>query len=285
MSSFSAEWLACREPLDHLSRNPDVLKALLKHFLSDRRVNDQLHILDLGCGSGSNLRALAPSLRLPQCWTLVDHDRELLRHANRQLVEWADEVLSRKTDHLTLRHGGILIEIQFVAKDLKHELTGLLASDWDLVTAAALFDLASQSWIDALVAQLRAPLYATLSFDGQMRWAPSHRLDLAISDAFNAHQRSDKGLGGVALGPSAWYGLQQALIRAGSVVVVGDSPWDVTAEHRKFYDHLMQGVASAVAETARVDKVEIEQWLDYHGNFDECLIGHVDLFATAPPQH
>ena len=55
MSGFSADWLTLREPADHRARNPALVEALARH-LGGRAVR----VTDLGCGTGSNLRALAP---------------------------------------------------------------------------------------------------------------------------------------------------------------------------------------------------------------------------------
>ena len=74
MSGFSAEWLALREPADQRARNSDLLGALTRRFAG----RDTLSVVDLGCGAGSNLRALAPALPRRQRWRLVDHDAALL---------------------------------------------------------------------------------------------------------------------------------------------------------------------------------------------------------------
>ena len=57
-ATFSDDWLSLREPADHRSRNM-ALEAELARQLID--VEEQ-RIVDLGAGSGSNLRALAPRL-------------------------------------------------------------------------------------------------------------------------------------------------------------------------------------------------------------------------------
>ncbi|HEU4519792.1 MAG TPA: SAM-dependent methyltransferase, partial [Microvirga sp.] len=84
--SFSPEWLDRREPVDHRSRNPDLLAALARRFAG----RDRLAVVDLGCGAGSNLRALAPFLPERQSWRLVDHDPALLAAARERLAAWAD---------------------------------------------------------------------------------------------------------------------------------------------------------------------------------------------------
>src|SRR4051812_49734447 len=86
MSGFSAEWLALREPADHHARN----RALVAELRSVFAGRDTAAIIDLGCGTGSNLRALAASLPRRQSWRLVDRDPALLGAARERLSAWAD---------------------------------------------------------------------------------------------------------------------------------------------------------------------------------------------------
>jgi predicted RNA methylase len=58
MTSFSPEWLALREPYDVRARNPEVLDVVAT-FLGPR---SSLRVVDLACGTGSNLRSLSPHL-------------------------------------------------------------------------------------------------------------------------------------------------------------------------------------------------------------------------------
>ncbi len=86
MSGFSPDWLASREAVDHRSRNPALLAKLAAHFV-DR---EDVLVVDLGAGAGSNLRAVAPVLPAHQQWILVDHDPALLVVAFETIAEWAD---------------------------------------------------------------------------------------------------------------------------------------------------------------------------------------------------
>ena len=90
--SFSAEWLALREPVDHRSVDAGLREAVAARFPGSMR------LLDLGCGSGSNLRGLAPSLGADQCWTLVDWDAALLAHASAALTAWAEDARDDRDD-------------------------------------------------------------------------------------------------------------------------------------------------------------------------------------------
>ena len=62
---------------------PEVLAATL-HISIGR---ETIEVLDLGAGSGSNLRGLAPHLLGRQRWRLIDHDSALFRAATVALSE------------------------------------------------------------------------------------------------------------------------------------------------------------------------------------------------------
>ena len=87
MSGFSAEWLAFREPVDAASRNPGITARLLAW----RRRYAALAVLDLGGGTGANVRFLAPLLGGEQRWRLVEHDPALLAHGEALFRRWAAE--------------------------------------------------------------------------------------------------------------------------------------------------------------------------------------------------
>ena len=75
METFDADWLALREPVDHRSR----AHALLAPLCDAWRARGWSRVLDLGSGTGSNLRYLTPRLPAGQEWVLVDQDLDHLR--------------------------------------------------------------------------------------------------------------------------------------------------------------------------------------------------------------
>ncbi|HMJ42180.1 MAG TPA: SAM-dependent methyltransferase, partial [Pseudolabrys sp.] len=78
MTGFAADWLALREPYDIRARNPQVLDAVVASFAG----NNAVRIVDLACGTGSTLRALAPRFPRGQNWRLADNDLSLLARAS-----------------------------------------------------------------------------------------------------------------------------------------------------------------------------------------------------------
>ena len=77
MSGFSADWLALRAGADARARDRDLAARLGRHFADVGEVR----VLDLGAGSGANLRATAPLIEASQHWLLADNDAGLLARA------------------------------------------------------------------------------------------------------------------------------------------------------------------------------------------------------------
>ncbi len=282
MASYPAAWLALREPADHAARNRDVLAAVAA-ALGGRR---SLSIVDLACGTGSTIRGCA--LTLParqQQWTLVDHDPLLLTAARERLVEWADAA-TMVGESVTLERSGTTMTVNFRLADLKSGIDALVEGSVDLVTASALFDLVSRSWIAELVLALKTltlPLYAAITYDGQEQWLPPHPDDDAVHRAFLAHQQQVKAFG-PAVGPDAGRCLADTLSQAGYVVTAGASPWRLGTADADLVTEVAKGVAGAAAETGQVARDTAENWVRFrgdsaHGADASTVIGHVDLCA------
>ncbi|HEV7260560.1 MAG TPA: SAM-dependent methyltransferase [Bosea sp. (in: a-proteobacteria)] len=276
MGGFSPEWLALREPADHAARNPQVLAAVGAHFAAKA----SLTVVDLGCGAGSNLRGSYAALPARQHWTLVDLDARLLAATRETLAGWADEA-REQGEELVLAKGEHIITVDTRQADLNKDLEWILGWQPDLVTAAALFDLASKRWIERFVAALtsqRLPLYTVLTYDGRETWQPSHPADAAMLAAFKHHQRSDKGFGPAA-GPDATEFMAEAFRKSGFAVSTGDSAWQLDGRQGELRQALAQGIADAVLETGQVDPATVGDWLAAKAGNTTALIGHFDLWA------
>jgi hypothetical protein len=275
MSGFSGDWLALREPADHAARDCRV-QALVEATFAER---DDVSILDLACGAGSNVRAQASRLPRRQRWRLVDHDEALLAAARAALVAWADRVDSDAP--LVLLKADRRLEVSLEPIDLGLFDRAVLGDAPDLVTTAAFLDLVSATWIERFCDELerrRLPLYATLSYEGRERWKPAHLADEAMLEAFLRHQVRDKGFGPAA-GPGAALLLQDALEKRGYAVERGASPWRLGRSDAGLIGALVDGSAQAVIETGLVPEATIEDWRAFRRGSTSCEIDHVDIFA------
>jgi hypothetical protein len=293
MGEFSADWLALREPVDHRSRNA-LLQNQVIDFLHQRApiVPGLLHITDLGSGTGSNLRALAPHFGEMQCWTLVDYDSDLLRAARTTLLSWADGVLDSNTSN-SIGSAGIFagsieplvmtknmktIVVQFRCADLLADYRSILNEPADLITAAAFFDLVAEPWLTEFCTALTKPLYTVLTYDGKETWGAPNALDADVLRAFHAHQSTDKGFG-AALGPRGAERLQSLLQDSGFTTACAPSPWCMDNHDRLLIQQLAKGTASAAREMGMLENSAIDQWEQVRRQASHCEIGHIDLFA------
>lgn len=278
MTGFSAQWLALREPADHRARDL-ALQSLVIHDLERlaRMRAGSLQLVDLGSGSGSNLRALAPLLPEHQHWTLVDYDPALLEAARAACMEWADHVVADDAS-LKLVKNSKHVTISFRCEDLSSNIETVLAEPADLITAAAFFDLVAVNWLERFCGLLSAPLYTVLTYNGIENWTPSEPSDAAMLKAFHAHQQTDKGFGAAA-GPTA-AGVMETLLRArGFAVSSASSPWKLDTTDHDLIEQLATGSAGAVRDTGLVSQQEVDAWHRSRCQASACTIGHTDLYA------
>ena len=274
MSGFSPEWLSLREPSDHRARD-----AMLGLKLADRlQKRGNIAVTDLGCGTGSNIRATYALLGPEQHWTLVDHDPKLLAAARNHLTAWAERATAHG-DRLELVKSGKRLTVAFREADLVKQLDAALGERPDLITASALFDLCSVPFIGRFakaVATRRCVFYTVLTYNGIQKWTPPNAADAAMLDAFHAHQMTDKGFGPSA-GPAAPRALASAFEVNGYTVHEGDSPWLLGRSDQALTDELVPGFAGAVAELGSVDTALIAGWraVKRHG----AEVGHTDTLA------
>lgn len=262
--SFSIDWLDLREPADFAARDKTLVKQLLEWLgqANDPISPDRLWV-DLGAGTGSTLRALTQLGAQSIVWRLVDVNGKLL-----------DEALRR--------HGKALL-IEDYQADL-NVVEELPLTGAHVVSASALFDLVSEALSKRLIERLDASktaFYAALNYDGRTEWTPAHAYDATVLDAFNADQRTDKGLG-LALGPDATSILTEILSSIGYTVSVADSPWRLTGVHAELVTALIEGIAAAVADKDGIDVNQLADWTAFrlaNAPTGSCLIGHQDILA------
>lgn len=264
MSDFSVAWLDLREAADNAARDVSVATQVLGWLgqAADPISPDRI-VVDLGAGTGSTLRALSKLGASNIVWRLVDMDGKLL-----------DEALRRHGKH-------------YLIEDYQADLTiieELPLTGAHIISASALFDLASASFIDALVERIDArktAIYAALNYDGTTQWIPAHPLDEKVLAAFNRDQQRDKGFG-PALGPACTDYLKRALESRGYSITVKASPWKLGATDHALLTELIKGIATAVSEGYELTAYELNEWKNFRMDKiteGTCTIGHWDLLA------
>lgn len=298
---FDADWLALRAAADRAARAPR-LEALAAAWLRARRQRNPetpLRLVDLGSGSGANPRHLAARLPGPQQWTLIDHDAGLLQRARSHCADLRDaEGAALRVDTRCLDLGALgLPALVACPPDTPAPVSHAGA---DLVCASALLDLMSAAWLARLTetcAQVGCALLITLSVDGSWRFLPRDPASAAadpddafVRDAFNAHQRRDKGLG-AALGPAAAPVLAEQLAARGFQVETAASPWRLELAdpaQAALARALIDGWRDAATAQCPQAAARIAAWharrsaqCDGRGR-GQLEVGHVDLFARPP---
>lgn len=247
-------WLALREEMDAAARSSDVTAAVVRALPHDRPVR----AVDLGTGTGSNIRYLAPRLPSPQRWLAVDREPLLLT-----MVPSGVETFQRELD----------------------ELHADLFAGRVLVTASALLDLVSVSWIEHLAAHCRsagAAVLFALTYDGRSACSPHDEDDEAILELFNRHQRAnDKGFGRAA-GPDGAAAAVRAFRAAGYDVQQARSDWLLPPESPEVQRLLVAGWAEAALEVAPDRAAMIDAWLrrrlaHVDAATSRIVVGHVDV--------
>lgn len=266
---FTADWLTLREPYDAMAVDHGPLEALAA-WAAARPAG--LHVVDLGAGTGANLRRLATLLGPAQRWTLVELDPDLAAAGEASPPIAGVDARYRRLD---------------LARDLER-----LAEDGpvDLITASALLDLVSAGWLRRLASlrsRLGCALHASLTYDGRVAWSPDDPLDAEVWAAVDRHQRTDKGFG-PALGPDAAPALARLLATADGVLTTVASDWRLGPDDTEIQRELLRGYAEAAAAVQPERAEAFRAWR--HRRQEHLLagvstltVGHQDLLFLPQP--
>ena len=294
--SFDPDWLALREPYDALARSERLAARLIAALPARPR------LLDLGAGTGSLLRWLAPRIGRAQAWTLVDADRAMAEEAFETIASRSEQVGFRVTfpsrKVLLVHAPGGAWRVEAIIADLAEAPRNLPLASADAVVSSALCDLASEAWLARMAAALSVPFYAALCVDGRARFHPPHRADARVSAGFRRDQARDKGFGGPALGPRAPEAIARIFAARGFAVESAASDWVVQGRGSfalpglredvpRFLTQLVLGHAAAAERQHRGARAALEAWTTARLRQIEARrlslrIGHRDVLALPP---
>jgi hypothetical protein len=276
MAGFTAGWLALREPADAAARSQGIVERIGQVLPRDR-----IRAVDLGTGTGANVRYLAGRLPARQEWLLVDDDPRLLEEA----ASAGPSCAVRRAD--------------LAAEMMPADATDIFEGR-DLVTGSALLDLVSAKWLRQLALHCHraaAAVLFPLVYDGTMHCWPQEPGDDLIRELVNAHQRRDKGFG-PALGPAAAGTAVRCFAALGYHVEQEATPWILTPTEQsgdrdggeRLYDlqrQLIEGWAQAAEEALSERTTWVAQWRSKRlehvtAKRSRITVGHLDVGAWLP---
>jgi hypothetical protein len=266
MTRTFADWLALREAPDGAARSPELVEKVRRRLADQPR----LVIHDLGSGTGSMGRWLAPQLPVPQHWIMYDRDPDLLKDAAAGMAGSAAQ--------------------QGAVETRQRDITRLTPEDLDgasLITASALLDMFTADEVERVVAACAGagcPTLMMMSVTGRVELAPQDPLDEEIAEAFNAHQRRTVD-GRTLLGPDAVDATVDAFGRRGVSVDVRPSPWRLGADQTDLAVEWFRGWVRAACEqrpelAGRAEPYAARRLEDAAAGRLSVRVDHLDLLAA-----
>jgi hypothetical protein len=292
MDSTLSHWLRLREPADFAARSATLTRGVAEAVPRDTPVS----LLDLGTGTGSNIRYLANHLPGAQRWLALDRDATLLAELPERMSSWsAERGYEARTERgrCLVRGRHLDCHIETRQYDLGTLDDYRIFAGRHLVTASALLDLVSESWLLALATHCRAAgavvLFA-ITYNGRFTCAPAEDEDDMVRELMNRHQKTDKGLGGPAAGPGAAACAEQFFMGVGYTVLREPSDWTLGPAENDVQRLLIEGWAQAATEMSPERAAIIERWrarrlAHVAADRSGIVVGHDDLAAWPPGTH
>jgi hypothetical protein len=286
MDEALSHWLRLREPCDVAARSTELTRAIADTV----PVGQQVCVLDLATGEGSNVRFLADRLPGPQRWLAVDRSPALLKGFGERMSSWSEErgyAARMDADTCRVRGADLECDVETRQVDLgvldRHDIF----AGRHLVTASALLDLVSARWLRALVAHCQkegASALFTITYNGRFSCEPAEAEDGLVRDLMNEHQKTDKGLGGPAAGPDAVACAVRYFAEAGYHVQREPSDWALGPMEQDVQRALVDGWAEAATEIALDRTSTIADWrarrlAHVEAGRSRVIVGHDDLAA------
>ena len=289
MDDALSQWLRLREPADVAARSEALTRAVGDALPAGKPVC----VLDLGTGTGSNVRYLAERLPGRQRWLAVDRSAALLAELPGRMSSWgaARGYAARiESGRCIVRGAHLECDVETRQRDLATLDDREIFAGRHLVTASALLDLVSEPWLRALAAQCRADgalaLFA-ITYNGRFSCAPVEAEDEDVRDLINRHQKTDKGLGGRAAGPDAGACAERCFAEAGYRVRREPSDWALGPAEGDVQRLLIEGWADAATQMAPDRASTLARWrarrlAHVAAGRSRVVVGHDDLAAWPP---
>ena len=147
----------------------------------------------------------------------------------------------------------------FKIVDVINNLEIINFNDYNLVTGSAFLDILPKTWfknfhklnVDTEI------VYFALNYNGNFKFFPKHKDDKKILNIFNKDQKSDKGIGEVAVGPDCTELINKLFKRTHKTYVL-DSTWDVSKNY-EFQIYFL----NFCKEIIQKNKLNLDHWIEF----------------------
>ncbi len=254
------DWLNERYQVDAQARDKGLEKRVFNFFSGN-----EINVVDLGAGTGSNFRYY--SERLPakkQRWLLMDQNQELLDEAFRNIsIDHSLGTGNGPAQTLTIKDGDLMeIEVEFRQINLFENEIDWSTYNSDLIVANALFDLASRQQFEAFVENLplnTSALLLTLNYEST-HFHPLNPLDHIWIGHFHEHMRREQAFGR-SMGADCVINMAEILEKQPVEFHKADSVWHLNSHHQILQGGIMDFMENAMSDMG-LDSDIFRGWLN-----------------------
>ncbi len=283
MSGFDFEWLNTRFAFDQQSLNGELMNKVVSDM---NNLNSLIKIVDLGAGTGSGFFHLFPKFSLPQQWTFIEKDKNLLQPTEERLQEFCQRN-NFKFNKIKNKKYEIISEdkfcaIEIVNQSIQNAVKNNLFLGNNLITAFALFDLFTKEELINFVQKispLKIPLYFVLNFSA-MEFFPSTENNEYYSKQYEGHMQREKQEGR-SLGKEAVNWLPKLFKKQNWEVVSRKGKWQIDKNENKMMWNFKLNFMKNALEEMPLEKTKLKAWLEekFNPNLEERIeVYHKDFY-------
>ena len=280
-----ANWLNDRYPFDSEARN----KPLEDKVLDYLKPKQDLQLLDVGAGTGSNTLYLMDKIKSNQHWYLVEQNpsfkniffRRIEDFSNFHKYEW-----TRSNNKIQISTPTKELSFEFIEGSLLEVAQLLPLENIDLVLANAVFDLFSKQQIQQFlnpILQKEIACYFTLNYKSQS-FLPEDPFDSTYISLYEDHMERPQAMG-TATGKMVGPYLSECL-ETFQIVEQAISTWQIQKEDIKMHYYLLSFMENAIQELALQEEVKslLPKWIQRKKDMVitrqlELRVQHWDIFS------
>ncbi|MFK8006133.1 MAG: hypothetical protein AB8H03_07175 [Saprospiraceae bacterium] len=284
----SIHWHDERFKFDCEARNQTVEQACFHHFYG----NNEMTIVDLGSGTGSNCLYFFEKFPSQQNWIFIEQEEKISQYALNRLGIEADKKgyeVTHGTNSLELKKGNRNINIKYITDSFLNLVDLVDLDKVDLVMASAVFDLISFSqFVDfgSVLLEKKLPLLTTLNY-AEMNFNSDSPSDVVFIEKYESFMNRPQEFG-KAMGKKCPRILVDFFQKQEAKIEYGPSIWKLEGESAQVMNHhllnFMESASSQMIEEEE-EKMLFKDWITTKREAVEdgvldTYVQYYDLFIT-----